>query len=60
MNIRNDRQKGLSYTQIAQKYNIDPRTAKRYAESDTRPVYNLTEPKPSILDPYKHQIDIWP
>jgi transposase len=59
MNIRNDRQKGLSYTQIAQKYNIDPRTAKRYAESDTRPVYNLTEPKPSILDPYKQQIDIW-
>jgi transposase len=59
MNIRNDRQKGLNYSQIAQRYNIDPRTAKRYAESDTRPVYNLTEPKPSILDPYKRQIDIW-
>jgi transposase len=59
MNIRNDRQKGLSYTQIAQKYNLDPRTAKKYAESDTRPVYSLTDPKPSILDSYKQQIDIW-
>jgi transposase len=59
MNIRNDRQKGLNYTQIARKYTIDPRTAKRYTESDTRPVYHLTEPKPSILDPYKQQIDIW-
>lgn len=30
MEIRNDRQKGLSYTEIARKYNIDPRTAKKY------------------------------
>ncbi|MCL2110763.1 MAG: IS21 family transposase [Clostridiales bacterium] len=59
MNIRSDKQKGMNYTQIAQKYNIDPRTAKKYADSDTRPVYNLTEPKASILDPYKRQIDIW-
>lgn len=28
MEIRNDRQKGLSYTEIARKYHIDPRTAK--------------------------------
>lgn len=33
MEIRNDRQKGLSYTEIARKYHIDPRTAKKYAES---------------------------
>ena len=24
-----------------------------------RPVYQLTGPKPSKLDPYKHQIDVW-
>ena len=59
MDIRSDRQKGLSYTEIARKYHIDPRTAKRYAESDTRPVYSLTEPKTSKLDPYKEQIDVW-
>lgn len=59
MDIRSDRQKGMSYTEIARKYHIDPRTAKRYAESDTRPVYSLSEPKASKLDPYKEQIDIW-
>ena len=59
MDIRSDRQKGMSYTEIARKYHIDPRTAKRYAESDTRPVYSLTDSKPSKLDPYKEQIMIW-
>ena len=59
MDIRSDRQKGMSYTEIARKYHIDPRTAKRYAASDTRPVYSLSEPKASKLDPYKEQIDIW-
>jgi Transposase and inactivated derivatives len=59
MNIRSDRKKGLSYTEIGRKYNIDPRTAKKYAESDAKPEYFLTEPKASKLDPYKEQIDIW-
>ena len=59
MDIRNDRKKGLSYTEIARKYHIDPRTAKKYSESDTKPVYQLTAPKPSKLDSYKHQIDLW-
>lgn len=58
MEIRNDRQKGLSYTEIARKYHIDPRTAKKYAESETKPVYNLSNPKPSKLDPYKEQISV--
>ena len=56
MDIRSDRQKGLSYTEIARKYHIDPRTAKKYAESETRPVYSLSGVKPSKLDPYKEQI----
>lgn len=59
MDIRNDRSKGMSYTELARKYNMDPRTAKKYAQSDSRPVYELTGPKPSKLDPYKHQIDLW-
>lgn len=59
MEIRNERMKGLSYTEIARKHHIDPRTAKKYAESDCKPVYTLTTPKPSKLDPYKHLIDMW-
>lgn len=59
MEIRNQRKKGLSYIEIARKHHIDPRTAKKYAESDTKPVYTLTTPKPSKLDPYKHLIDMW-
>jgi len=54
MEIRNDRQKGLSYKEIGKKHNIDWRTAKRYSESEERPVYQLCEPKPSKLDAYKH------
>lgn len=59
MEIRNERKKRLSYTEIARKHHIDPRTAKKYAESDVRPVYTLTAPKPSKLDPYKHLINMW-
>lgn len=59
MSIRNDRNKGLSYTEIARKYHIDPRTAKKYAESETKPAYELSAPKPSKLDPYKNLIDAW-
>jgi len=59
MNIRSDYKKGLSYTAIGEKYNIDWRTAKRYAQSEHKPTYELTEPKRSKLDPYKGQIDEW-
>lgn len=59
MDIRSDKQKGLSYAEISRKYHIDPRTAKKYARSETRPVYSLTEPKASKLDPYKEQIMLW-
>jgi len=59
MEIRSDRKKGMSYTEIARKHHIDPRTAKKYAESDTRPEYVLSQPKPSKLDPYKEQITLW-
>ena len=39
MEIRSDYQKGLSYTEIGKKYNMDWRTAKKYAESEKRPEY---------------------
>ena len=57
--IRSDRHKGLSYTEIGRKYNLDRRTAKRYAESADKPTYQLGKVKPSKLNPYKPQIDIW-
>ena len=57
MDIRSDRQKGLSYVELGKKYHMDPRTAKRYAESPSRPEYTLTGPKPTKLDPYKQKID---
>lgn len=59
MDIRSDRQKGMSYKEISKKYHIDPRTAKKYARSETKPVYQLRERKPSKLDPFKKQMDIW-
>ena len=59
MEIRSDHQKGLGYSELGRKYNIDRRTAKKYAGSDSRPEYVLTESKPLKLDPYKRQIMIW-
>ena len=41
MDIRSDRQKGLSYVELGRKYHMDPRTAKRYAESPQKPGYTL-------------------
>ena len=57
--IRSGRQKGLSYTELGKKHHMDPRTAKRYAESPQKPEYTLTWPKPTKLDPYKQKIDQW-
>jgi Transposase and inactivated derivatives len=59
MEIRADHQKGLSYSELGRKYNIDRRTAKKYAESESRPEYVLTDSKPSKLDSFKPQIVMW-
>jgi transposase len=59
MELKADYKKGLSYSELGRKYNIDRRTAKKYAQSDSKPVYVLTDSKPSKLDPYKTQISIW-
>ena len=59
MDIRSDRQKGLSYVELGRKYHMDPRTAKRYAESPQKPEYTLSEPKPTKMEPYKQIVDEW-
>ncbi len=59
MDIRSDRQKGLSYMELGRKYHMDPRTAKGYAESPQKPEYTLSEPKPTKMDPYKQTVDEW-
>ena len=59
MDIRSDRQKGMSYVEPGKKYHMDPRTAKRYAQSPQKPEYTLTQPKPTKLDAYKQQVDQW-
>ena len=59
MDIRSDRQKGMSYVEPGKKYHMDPRTAKRYVQPPQKPEYTLTQPKPTKLDAYKQQIDQW-
>ena len=59
MDIRSDRQKGLSYVELGRQYHMDPRTAKRYAESPQKPEDTLSEPKPTKMDPYKQIVDEW-
>ena len=59
MDIRSDRQKGMSYVKLGKKYHMDPWTAKRYAQSPQKPKYTLTQPKPTKLDAYKQQVDQW-
>ena len=57
MEIRSEKKKGLSYTEIGRKHHIDPRTAKKYAESDSIPAYKERPKRTSKLDPYKDYID---
>ena len=58
MEIRSEKQKGLTYTEIGRKHHIDPRTAKKYAESDSVPRYATRKKRPSKLDPHKDFIDM--
>ena len=57
--IRQDYLGGMTYKAIAIKYQIDVRTAKRYAQLNL-PLSELEQrPFTSILDPYKPKIDVW-
>ena len=59
MDIRNERQRGLSYVELGWKYHMGSPTAKWYAESLQKTEYTLSEPKPSKMDPYKQIVDEW-
>ena len=45
--------------ELGRKYHMDPRAAKRYAESPQKPEYTLSEPKLAKMDPYKQIADEW-
>ena len=38
---------------------MDPRTAKRYAESPEKPEYTLSAPKPTKMGRFKPMVDEW-
>ena len=57
LSIRNDKKKGLSYSEIARKYNIDRRTAKKYCESNVKPDYKCSNPRKRKIDEYAPYID---
>ena len=55
--IRNEYLKGLSISEIARKYNVNWRTAKKYAVNDKMPRYKREKCKESKLDPFKGHIN---
>lgn len=57
MDIRADYKKGLSYTEIGKKYDIDPRTARKYSEAQKKPKYPENTNRKSKLEAYRHAID---
>lgn len=57
VSIRSDRNKGLSYVELSKKYNVDRRTAKKYAENIEKPKYTLKNKKIKKLDKYEYFID---
>ena len=57
--IRHDYLAGMSFSAIAEKYLIDPRTAKRYALNNLPLEHLESRPFSSVLDPYKSLIDDW-
>ena len=54
--IRMDRLRGMTYKAIAEKYGIDQRTAKRYADGNLPPDNLVHRPYPSLLDDYDAEI----
>ncbi len=57
MDIRSDRNKGLSYVELGEKYNIDRRTAKKYCESDIKPKYQYKRPKRKFMEDYADYVE---
>mgnify|MGYP002624125701 CR=1 FL=1 len=57
MNIRNDYLKGMNYSDIARKYNIDRRTAAKYCNSEVKPTYTYTKPRKKLIEDYADYIN---
>ena len=58
LSIRNnDRKKGMSYSEIGRKYNIDRRTAKKYCESNVKPDHKYSKPRKRKIDAFAPYID---
>jgi transposase len=57
--IRRDYLNGMSFAAISRKYYIDQRTAKRYALQNLSIEAYENRVYPSVLDPFKPQIDEW-
>lgn len=52
MSIRNDYLKGIPINEIARKYSIDRKTARKYAKTDKKTAYTYKKPRHKILEDY--------
>ena len=50
MSIRNDYLRGIPINEIARKYSIDRKTARKYAKADKKPVYTYKKPRHKIIE----------
>lgn len=57
MNIRNDYLSGVPINEIARRYSIDRKTARKYAKSDKKPTYTYRKPRHKILEDYADYIN---
>ena len=57
MGIIEDRNKGLTYSEIGRKYNIDRRTAKKYCSQNFSSIPQKKNTKHSLLDEYDYYIE---
>ena len=49
----------MSYMEQGRKRHMEPRTAKRHAESPQEPEHTLSELNSTKMDPYKKIVDEW-
>ena len=57
MNIRNDYLSGVPINEIARRYSIDRKTARKYAKSEKKPTYTYRKPRHKILEDYADYIN---
>lgn len=57
MNIRNDKNKDFSISEIARKYNLDRETVRKYIKEDSKPKYTYTRPRHKMVEDYADYIN---